>query len=71
MGARLGARLGVWHRRHKVDKHVRNRALLCVCRAVQVEALARKVGHASISKGLLVTQMFGLHKAESVHKQKG
>ena len=71
MGARLGARLGVWHRKHKVDKHVRNRALLCVCRAVQVEALARKVWHASISKGVLVTQMFGLHQTESVRKQKG
>ena len=71
MGARLGARLGVWHRRHKVDEHVRNRALLCVCRAVQVEALARKVGHASISKGLLVTQMFGWCQTKSVHKLKG
>ena len=71
MGARLGARLGVWHRKHKVDKHVRNRALLCVCQAVQVEALARKVGHALISKGLLVTQMFGWYQTESVHKQKG
>ena len=63
--------MGVWHRKHKVDKHVGNRALLCVCQAVQVEALARKVGHASISKGLLVTQMFGWYQTESVHKQKG